>query len=370
MKQRHVIDIDARMLGFSGIGVYLENLVREMAVQSTQYTFNLFGNLAKLTLFSEPNIIKNSLDAPVYGLKEQLVINRVFAKTDSSLLHCPHYNIPLLYKGKLVVTVHDLIHLKFPQYLPNKTAYLYARLMIGSAVKKADKVIAVSENTKRDIVDWFSVNPDKVEVIYNGFAGNSCSGVSPEEAQKIRAGLGINKPYILYVGNVRPHKNIQRLIGAFIQLESRFGNEFQLVIAGDIRKDFNPFFIDGQKMNSSNIILTGWLPRRDLTGLYEGAGLFVFPSLYEGFGFPPLEAMACGVPVVASNVSSIPEVVGEAAIMADPYDIEDLSQAMEKGLTDEPVRAALVEKGYRQVTKFSWRQTAGRVLRLYDEVLN
>lgn len=370
MKEQTAVNIDARMLGFSGIGVYLENLIGEMAVQTSQLTFNLYGNIEKLSAFSQPNIVNRRLDAPIYGVKEQLVINRAFAGAQGFLLHSPHYNIPLLYRGKLVVTIHDLIHLKFPQYLPNKLAYAYARMMIGSAVKKADKVIAVSENTKRDIIDWFSVCPNKVEVIYNGFAESFCSHVLPEQVHDLKARLGISKPYILYVGNVRPHKNIQRLIQAFVQLDSRLGNEFQLVIAGDISKGFNPY-IDGKRLgDAQDIIMTGWLSQSDLPVLYKGAALFVFPSLYEGFGFPPLEAMACGIPVVASNVSSIPEVVGEAAVLADPYDAEALSQAMEKVMTNEALRETLIDEGYRQIKKFSWSQTAGKVLRLYDEVLS
>ncbi len=350
------ICIDARMINHSGIGTYIRTLLS--LAQSMDLStilpdgFQEEGYKDLKSVFSQ---------ASIYSLYEQIDIYRKLYKTRNLLFHAPHYNIPLLYKDKMLVTVHDLIHLKFPQLLPNKAALAYSKFMLNQAGKRAEKIIAVSQNTKNDLMDMLNIPEEKIQVIYNGLAEYKVHDIDKSTASKSLRKLGVSKRYLLYVGNVRPHKNIDRLIAAF-SIVHRNLNDVELVITGAAKGKIEDKVVNG-------IVFTGFVNNEDLNCLYSNAEIFVFPSLYEGFGFPPLEAMQRGIPVVCSNSSSLPEVVGDAALLFDPYEAEDIADKIMKALTDTSLSAILRDKGREQVRKFSMKQFQKNMTDLYRSMI-
>jgi glycosyltransferase involved in cell wall biosynthesis len=268
-----------------------------------------------------------------------------------------------------VVTIHDVIHLKFPEYLPNRMAFGYARTMIWSAVRRADRVLTVSEASKRDILHHFRVSPAKVEVIPNAIDDRFRTPPSDEEMAQVRERYQLHAPFLLYAGTVKPHKNVERLIEAFGDLRRRGFDHVKLLVIGDeVSKQATLRHAVHRCKLHTHVRFFGFVPHRMLAVLYRLADAFVFPSLYEGFGLPPLEAMASGTPVVTSNVSSLPEVVGEAALLVDPYDPIAIADALERLLCDESLRRTLVERGLARAREFSWERSVRRIRRVYEEV--
>lgn len=360
------IGIDARMINYSGIGVYIKNLIRELPnLSNNEYV--LFGDSKKLENFNLP-VIDTKL--PIYGIKEQIFFPFKLSKQKLDLLHLPHYPIPLLYRGEIVVTIHDLIHLIYPEYLPSKAAWFYAKFMFSHAGRRAKKVIAVSENTKRDTVELLNIPAEKIKVIYNGIDERFKPINDKESIEKTKRKYGLSEKYILYAGLLKPHKNILRLIEAFPKLRRETQIKDKLVLVGN--KEFPHYRAIKEKIKEldleNQILILGEVDSEDMTALYNGADVFVLPSLYEGFGLPPLEAMACGCPVITSNTSSLPEVVGDAGIMVDPCDMDGLAEAICKVLTDEGLRQEMIKKGLARAKLFSWEKTAKETLKIYKEV--
>lgn len=344
----------------SGIGSYITNLLEQFSTIDSQNEFVLFGMVNSFT--HKKNFHNIPMDIPIYNLKEQFVINQVATRSKLDLLHIPHYNIPIAYKGNIITTVHDIIHLKFPEFLPNKLAYYYAKYLLKSALKKSKKIITVSENTKRDLIDFFQVDAEKIETVYNGVSDRFTRIHDQVLIDSFKQKRGITKPYILCVGNVRPHKNINRLVQAYKELY-KINQRYLLVIVGEKRQSMS--FLEDHE----GLIFTGYIDDNDLITAYNGADLFIYPSLYEGFGIPPLEAMKCGVPVACSNSSSLPEVVGQASILFDPYDIGTMVKAMLNGLIQKDLRAKLIEEGFRRAALFTWEEAAQKTLNIYNKVL-
>jgi glycosyltransferase involved in cell wall biosynthesis len=239
--------------------------------------------------------------------------------------------------------------------------------MIWLSKFKADKIITVSQNTKDDLVEMFNYNPKKIKVIYNG-VDNSYKIIDNKKLiSEIKDKYDTGKDFLLYVGNIKPHKNIPVLLKAL----SNIDKQNKLVIVGKRDKAYDEIFdIIDQNNLEDRIIFTGFVPDKDLILLYNAATLFVYPSLYEGFGLPPLEAMACGTPVITSNVSSLPEVVGYAAITVDPYNINGLAEEINKVLGNEVLQKAMIKKGIERAKEFTWEKTARETIRVYEEVLN
>jgi glycosyltransferase involved in cell wall biosynthesis len=339
------VAIDARMIDCSGIGTYVRGLLKAL------------GRI-------DPPVDAVALrpEAPIYGLREQLAVPRAFARLapPARLLHVPHYNAPLFFgRAPLVITVHDLIHLRFPGLARRRGARLYARLMSPRACRLARAVICVSQATRRDLLEIVPDAEPKVRVIPHG-----CD-FAPPSAEGRRATLerlGLVPGYVLYAGNVRPHKNVDVLIRALRRFAAT--DRPKLVLAGE---DQMPLFWPAR--SDPEVRMLGRLPIEDLPALYSGAGAFVFPSLYEGFGLPPLEAMACGAPVICSNAGSLPEVVGEAAILFPPEDEEALACALRRVLAEPGLADALRAKGFERARRFLWEKTASETAELYRFVL-
>lgn len=365
------IAVDARKLHDYGIGTYVRNVLKELARQDQANEYVLICRPDDLGFVAElgPNFAGIPDGSEPYSIAEQVSIPLDLRRHRVDLFHEPHYVLPPLVPCPAVVTIHDCIHLRFPQYLPNKLAHVYARTFLWTATHQADRIITVSEASKRDILQYFNIPPEKIEVIYNGIDERFWTPPSDEEMERVRQRYQLTDPFILYAGNIRPHKNLERLIDAVHQLRHGGFEQLRLLIIGDEISRYATLrrAVHRHKLHK-HVRFLGFVPDHTLAALYRLASVFVFPSLYEGFGLPPLEAMASGTPVVTSNVSSLPEVVGDAALLVDPYDCEAIAGAIRMALSDEALRADLRTRGLARAKEFSWAKAAARVRKIYAEV--
>ena len=365
------IAIDARKLHDYGIGTYVRNLLREFARSDGGHTYVLLCRDADADTLSaqsprfEPLVEK----AGNYSAREQLTVPYDLWRARVDLFHAPHYVVSPFTPRPYVVTIHDCIHLRFPQYLPNRAAHVYARAMMTVAARRASKILTVSKASKDDILHFLRVPSEKVEVVYNGLDQRLAASPPPDEIARVRDRYMLTSPFILYTGNIKPHKNVDRLIEAYALLRQRGYENVRLLIIGEeisrfpgLRRLVHRHQLHGQ------VRFFGFVPDATLAVLYRLASVFVFPSLYEGFGLPPLEAMATGVPVITSNVSSLPEVVGDAALLIDPLDSQAIADAIARVLSEPALRADLVRRGYERAKAFSWAKAAERIREVYTEL--
>jgi glycosyltransferase involved in cell wall biosynthesis len=366
------IAIDARKLRDYGIGTYVRNLLRYLSRidRTTEYVLLCRSEDCGVEEDLGDNFRSVVEDSPAYSLKEQVTVPIALRREGVDLFHAPHYVLPPLTPCKSVVTIHDCIHLRFPQYLPNRLGYAYARSSLWTAAHRSDRVLTVSEASKRDILRYFRVPPSKIEVIYNAIDERFEHTPPEDEVARVRERYQLNDPFVLYAGNIKPHKNLERLIESFHTLRRGGFENVKLLIIGDEISKYATLrrAVHKYKLHK-HVRFFGFVPDQTLAALYRLAAVFVFPSLYEGFGLPPLEAMASGTPVITSNVSSLPEVVGDAAILIDPYEPDAIADAMRRVLTDPALRASLRERGLARVRQFSWERSISRVREIYGEVL-
>jgi glycosyltransferase involved in cell wall biosynthesis len=369
------IGIDARKLHDFGIGTYIRNLLRQLARIDQQTEFILLCReadapaLASLGEHFRP-VVES---AGNYSIAEQFRIPLALRREGVTLFHAPHYVLPPLTRWvtrcRSVVTIHDCIHLMFPQYLPNRLAYAYARSSIALASRCATRVMTVSESSKRDILRFVDIDPDKISVIYNAYDERFAVEPQEDDVVRVRERYQLHDEFVLYAGNVKPHKNLERLIEAFQLVRKRGLSHLKLVLIGDeISKYAALRRAVHQHQLHKHVRFLGYLPEETLAVMYRLAGVFVFPSLYEGFGLPPLEAMASGTPVVTSNVSSLPEVAGDAAVLVDPYDPHAIADGIYRVLSDEALRRDLRSKGLLRARQFSWEASVRRIHDIYDRV--
>jgi len=365
------IGIDARKLHDFGIGTYIRNLLRQLARMDCQTEFVILCRPEDRETVAAlgDNFRAVVQTAPNYSISEQLRIPLALAREGVTLFHAPHYVLPPLVRCKSVVTIHDCIHLMFPQYLPNRLAYSYARTSIRLAARRATRILTVSESSKRDILRFVDTEPDKIDVIYNAYDDRFAIDPREEDVVRVRERFQLESEFVLYAGNVKPHKNLERLIEAFHLVRKRGLDHLKLVMIGDEISKYTALRRAVHHYQLHKYVrFLGYLPEVTLAVMYRLAGVFVFPSLYEGFGLPPLEAMASGTPVVTSNVSSLPEVAGDAAVLVDPYDPRAIADGIYRVLTDEQLRRDLRRKGVAQAGMFSWEQSVRRVRAIYGEV--
>lgn len=362
----------------TGVGKYAMSLIDTLAEQDRGNHYWLFVKKAQrqdfdpqkanFHLISCSNIIQNRI---VRVLWEQLVLPLRLITRRIELLHSIHYTTPIVAACKRVVTFHDMTFFLFPDK-HTLVKRIFFRLSIPLSAKIATRLIAVSRSTKTDMEKVLNVPENKIDVIHEtvDFAYRPLHDA--KAINRIKWKYGIQDKYILYVGTLEPRKNIGRLIQAYgkLVLENRITQN--LVIAGKKGWAYQEIYDVVEKLSpdcKKKIIFTGYVQEADLPLLYSGADLFVYPSLYEGFGIPPLEAMACGVPTISSKVSSLPEVVGGAGILVDPYDVEELAQSIHKVLTDEELREQLRQKGVRKAQEFSSEKLAKEMLKTYRKAL-
>ncbi|MDI6778165.1 MAG: glycosyltransferase family 1 protein [Patescibacteria group bacterium] len=367
------IGIDARFFGSigKGLGRYTQKLVENLEKIDSENQYFIFIRKENWSEYQpkNKNFQKILADIPWYGFREQIQFPRLFKKFKINLVHFPHFNVPLFYRGKFVVTIHDLILLRYPTkrastfspfiYFFKKMAY---GIVIRRAVRKSEKIIAVSKHTKRDIEKYFGVPSEKIIVTYEAI--DLAQKAPNEPGGKILERYGIIKPYLLYVGNAYPHKNLERLVLVFREIAKKHPH-LHLVLVG--KEDY--FYKRLKKFVSENfaknVIFADFVPDEHLGAVYREALLYIFPSLYEGFGLPPLEAMACGTPVASSNASCLPEILGEAAVYFDPEGMANMAETIERVIADGEIRKEIVAKGKEQIRKYGWEKMARETLEIY-----
>jgi glycosyltransferase involved in cell wall biosynthesis len=365
------IGIDARKLHDFGIGTYIRNLLRQLARLDSETEFVIFCRPEDRDTLAA--VGENFRPVPEtsgnYSIAEQFTIPLAVKREGVTLFHAPHYVLPPLVRCKSVVTIHDCIHLMFPQYLPNRAAFWYAKWSIGQAARRATRIMTVSQSSKRDILRLVDTEPAKIDVIYNAYDERFAMEPREEDVVRVRERYQLHDEFVLYAGNVKPHKNLERLIDAFHLVRTRGLDNLKLVLIGDEISKYTALRrAVHQHQLHKYVRFLGYLPEETLAVMYRLAGVFVFPSLYEGFGLPPLEAMASGTPVVTSNVSSLPEVAGDAAVLVDPYSPQAIADGIYAVLTDEKLRREMVLKGIARAGQFSWEQSVRRVRAIYSEV--
>ncbi len=388
---RRRIGIDARFYGpvGKGLGRYIQEIVDRITSQDTDNDYVVFLSRQNFDLFQPPSprVKKVLADVRWYGLAEQIKMPFYIWRQKLSLVHFPHFNVPVFCPTKFIVTIHDLILMHYPTprastlpaffYWLKNLAY---KIVIKSAVWRAKRILTVSEFTKKDIIKHFGAGlAEKIIVTYEGVACLAQEKKFPplaNKGQELRPQL--IGPYLLYVGNAYPHKNLEGLLRAFQELHRR-RPELKLVLVG--RPDFFyqrlqklattlGLWRPGQKSVQANaVIFAGYVPDEQLDQLFRQAKAYIFPSFYEGFGLPPLEAMSAGCPVVSSKRASLPEVLGPAAVYFDPKNKEELIEAVLKVLDDKNLRQELIARGFARVKKYSWRACAFQTLATYRAVL-
>lgn len=357
------VTIDLRLINASGIGTYLRNVIPIVVETFNDSKFNLIGNVEELRQFSwtaRNNINLIDYKCPIYSISEQLEMIRKVPK-DTTLFWSPHYNIPLLYRGKLLVTVYDVFHLAMPHLVGGMHKSLYAKLMFNAVCRKADAIITISHFTKQELNRLVGCKKQKIYPIHLGVA-ESWFSINPTVNP-------YGRPFLLYVGNVKPHKNLSNLVKAF---ELIYGNiPHDLVIIG--KKEG---FITGDSLTISlasklgdRVCFTGHVNDEALKQYIVHAEALIFPSFYEGFGLPPLEAMACGCPVVVSNVASLPEVCGDAVLYCNPYKHEDIAKKIMEILNNESLRNELRNKGIAHAHKFTWEKCCVETCNVIKDLL-
>lgn len=359
MKPAVRIAIDARMLHKSGIGTCIQHWIRDVG-----YSIAL-GNLQELEEYKDSIPTQIPFVSSIYGYKEQLKFPyRTLHKQKPDVLHVPHCNVPLFYRGKMMVTVHDLTHLVYPEFLPMKLAHLYFKFIFWFISKRADHIIVVSESTKKDLLRFYKADANKIDVVYLG-VGKEFVRKPKEDFDYLYKKYNIprDKKIILYVGNLLPHKNLNGLLEGFAQMKNH--ENCRLVLVG---KAFDGRTKDTREKDLGIEELTlhaGMVSQEDLVNFYNLADLFVLPSLYEGFGLPVLEALACGTPVACSNVSSIPEVGGDVVSYFEPKNAESIAHALEESIDLKGKNDAAIDDW---VSKFSWENSAKRIRQIAEEL--
>ena len=363
--------IDARKLHDFGIGTYIRNLLRQLARIDHDTEYVLLCRESDLEIAAQlgPNFRGVLEPSPNYSLREQLHVPWVLHRERPDVYHAPHYVLPAGVRCRSVVTIHDCIHLMFPQYLPNKAAYAYARASMWAAARRSSCILTVSEASKRDILHFFDVPPEKIVVVYNAIDDHFWVEPPAEDVARVRERYQLDHDFVLYVGNIKPHKNLVRLIEAFAEFRKAGFDAVKLLIIGDeiSRLPALRRAVHRHKLHK-HVRFLGYLPDHTLAILYRLARAFVFPSLYEGFGLPPLEAMASGTPVITSNVSSLPEVAGDAAMLVDPYDVDSIVDGLRRVVSDSALAADLRRRGMERAREFSWERSVEKTREVYREI--
>lgn len=368
------IAFDARSINWSkgtGIGTYTEKILKNMIASNPDFFFQLYWSESGYENFSFDNTQIMMTSKRHHRFFDQYYIPANLKMKHSEIYHVPQNGIGLseFISCKKIVTIHDLIPYIMPETV-GKGYLLKFLSQIPQVIGISDAIITVSNYSKKDILKFFPIDEDKIFVTPLA-ADESFKPLDKEKCRaKLKSKYNISKAYILYLGGFSPRKNIKSLITAFSKILKKLPKEYVLVLVGEINIEGNSLLKLISTLNiEDKVILTGKVPEDDLPLLYNGCDLFVYPSLYEGFGLPPLEAMSCGVPVITSFVSSIPEVTGDSCLLINPNDTSELSMAMEKILSDENFSTILCEKGLLRASNFSWKKTAEATINVYKNLV-
>ncbi len=363
-----------------GVGTYIRNVVRTLCRVDHENTYFLAGSPDKVQELGPlpPNFHTVPLIAPERSLKGYLEFRAALKKINCDLVHIPNlYSVPRMLPCPYVMTVHDM--LEHMSRARQQTGFwgTWHLQMTRRVLRGAERIFAVSNFTRTEVEKLFGISPSRIEVVYNAIDERFLRGhASAADRELIAQRYQVTYPFLLYAGKISPHKNVVRMIEAFSALKTELEREqiftdLKLIIIGDDlsgNPDLRRTVIRSGVQNDVRFL--GFIPIEFLRIFYDEAKIFVFPSLYEGFGLPPLEAMAHGTPVITSNVSSLPEVVGNAAVLVNPENVFEIMRALHRVLTDKPLRERMKERGYRQATRFSWENSVRRVLDVYREIAN
>ncbi len=359
-----------------GSETILRNLISKLASIDHDNEYVLFTNMENSGSFNleEPNFLEVRCPIPARFrpariLWEQFILPIQCRRHKIDLLHSPGYVSPITLPCPSVVSILDMNYFFFPQDW-SKLALLSLKILVPLSARSSREIIALSQSSKRDVVKALKIPEDRINVTYMGVDKIFHPHHTRPEILKIKNRMGIKGNFILSVANSHPHKNLRRLLQAYHILRKDRGITHQLLLAGNPGRDHLELMRTVRKLGiDQEVIFTGYLPGHQMPLVYQAADLFVFPSLYEGFGLPILESMACGTPVVSSNAASLPEVVGKAGILVDPYDIDEMAEAMYRVLSDKSVAEELTKRGLEQSKKFSWTETARKTLAIYEKVM-
>jgi len=387
---------------YSGVSEYTYNLVKEILKLDNKNDYRLFynsfGDCLNIPEFNEKNVKLVKYNYPNKILNYLLFKFFNYPKIDEELevgvFFMPHINfIGLSGASKSLITIHDLSFLRNPEFFSKRKNFWHKMINVKKLIKRFDRVVAVSENTKRDIVELCDVDAEKVKVIYSGIGGEFKKfpnfqipisndqtnsklqiqnlNIDTSKLEDIKSKYNLPDKYILYLGTIEPRKNVDGIIRAYnkLRVNNRELQSVKLVIAGGKGWKSEKIYREREESEfKDDIKFLGYVDNKDKTYLYNLADMFVYPSFYEGFGFPPLEAMASGTPVVTSYAGSLPEVAGDAALMVDPYNVNDIARAMREILTDENLKNKLIERGLGQAKKFNWEKAAREYLGILNKL--
>jgi len=371
------IAIDLRRMTEFGVGTYTRNIVRALAHLDLANNYFLIGSPARITEIGPlpPNFRPVSLLNGETTVRGYLACRNLLSRLNCDLLHIPHlFGLPQALPCPYVMTVHDVLDHMYRAHDRSSIRRSLHFHLTRRVLRGAARVFAVSKFTKSEIENLFAIPSTNIEVIYNAIDERFLRGHASEMDRQILAErYQVNYPFLLYAGRISPHKNLVRIIEAFSALKAELEKEgkfpdLKLIIIGDElskHPDLRRTVIRGGVQNDVRFL--GFIPIEMLRIFYDAAKIFVFPSLYEGFGLPPLEAMAHGTPVVTSNTSSLPEVVGDAAFMVNPENVFEIMRALHRVLVDQPLREKLKQRGYEQAKRFSWDASARQILDVYSQ---
>jgi glycosyltransferase involved in cell wall biosynthesis len=359
----------------AGVGVYAKNLIQEITRIHPGPRFFLlvqdddpeldFGDCDNVTMIRVPAKLFRKL--PLRFLLEQIFLPMLLIKHRINVVHSLHYSFPLLrFRTRQVVTFHDMTFLNMPE-VHQFIKIAYFRFFIRAATRFADKIIFVSASARHDCIARLGPLRVSSSVIHLGKSAAFHPDLAPDEVKRVCVKYGLPEEFVLYVGTIEPRKNLVALVSAFASVRDRHP-DLVLVLAGMMGWMYDGLLEAIRRLDlQSRVVFTGFVPEEEKPFLIAGAKVFAYPSLYEGFGIPVLEALACGIPTLTSNISALPEVAGNAALLIDPTNIQELSSALERLLSDQLLRYELKQESLRQAAKFSWGKTAAATLRAYEE---
>jgi len=368
------IAIDIRRINEFGIGTYIWNLVRNLAVVDNQNEYLLVGSHRNFTELGPlaANFKQIYQGERAGSWRDHLTFPTVLKKEKPDIVHIPHHDCPVMIPGKLIMTIHDCVHVKFPPENLSRILRFEMYWRTRRALERASQVLAVSNSTRDDLVDIFDVDSKRISVIHNALDERFEPTAEAVERKTVLERYQLHDPFILYSGRIRPHKNVHRLIEAFAVLKSELVNDLRyhnlkLIVIGDELSHHQYLRLTVARSGvHQDVRFFGFVPYSILRVFYQSAALFAFPSLYEGFGLPPLEAMASRTPVLASNTSSLPEVLGDAALLVNPENVFEIARGLKSILLEESVRERLIERGSKHISKFSWKTAARQVVEAYQ----
>lgn len=343
----------------SGIGTYIRHILPPIIAARPSWTFTLLGRRREIEALgwaTLPNVAVRDCTSRIYTIAEQIELTRK-APRSIDLFWSPHYNIPLLRRGPLVVTVHDVLHLAMPQYVRNPVKRAYARAMFDAVQRRATRIVTVSDFSRIEYRRLAGHRGPEPVVVHNGVAESWHAEQAPAAASS-----GAGKPYVVYVGNVKPHKNLGTLVEAFVSIAADVPHDLLIVGRREGLRGPDAKVEAAAASLGRRVRFAGEANDEALRGYVAGAAALVMPSLYEGFGLPPLEAMAVGCPTLVARAASLPEVCGDAALYCDPLDPRDMATGLRSLLLDPSIRASLRERGRAHVRRFRWERSARETL--------